>query len=139
DGAIVTPCAWGGRGEGAMIHWLPNRIIQGAALVCAGASLALFWLVLSQPWLGVTLAVNPVDAQVDLVAVDAQGPAAQVPVPSRLVAMEPAGDPARRIDLNAIDLLEEPDVLDTYERARQFMRRQSDLAGLLRQDRITLQ
>ncbi|MGB3271593.1 MAG: ATP-binding protein [Xanthobacteraceae bacterium] len=122
-----------------MIHWLPNRIIQGAALVCAGASLALFWLVLSQPWLGVTLAVNPVDAQVDLVAVDAQGPAAQVPVPSRLVAMEPAGDPARRIDLNAIDLLEEPDVLDTYERARQFMRRQSDLAGLLRQDRITLQ
>ncbi|RIK96043.1 MAG: ATPase [Proteobacteria bacterium] len=121
-----------------MIHWLPNRIMQGAAFVCAGASIALFWLVLSQPWLGMTLAVTPEGRMVGIVAIDPDGPARGVPVPSDLVALEPVGEPARRIDLTATDLLEEPDVLDTYEMARRFMQRQTALALLLRLDQVML-
>lgn len=121
-----------------MIHWLPNRIMQGAALVCAGASIALFWLVLSQPWLGMTLVGDPDGGMVGIVAVDPDGPARRVPVPSDLVALEPVGNPAGRIDLTATDVLEEPDVLDTYDMARRFMQRQTALAGLLRLDQVGL-
>ena len=120
----------------AMSHWLPNRIMQTAALICVGACLLVFWLVLHQPWLGMTLAPQAEPSAVRIVAVDPDGPARLVPVPSRLVAI--GSDNGSRIELVAGDLVEEPDTLQTYAMAAQFMQRQTLLANMLRDKRVTL-
>ncbi|MBN9012786.1 MAG: ATPase, partial [Rhizobiales bacterium] len=119
-----------------MSHWLPNRIMQTAALICVGACLLVFWLVLHQPWLGMTLAPQAEPSAVRIVAVDPDGPARLVPVPSRLVAI--GSDNGSRIELVAGDLVEEPDTLQTYAMAAQFMQRQTLLANMLRDKRVTL-
>lgn len=120
----------------AMSHWLPNRIMQTAALICVGACLLVFWLVLNQPWLGMTLAPQAEPSAVRIVAVDPDGPARLVPVPSRLVAI--GSDNGSRIELVTGDLVEEPDTLQTYAIAAQFMQRQTSLANMLRDKRVTL-
>ena len=55
---VGVPLVSGGNQTLAMTHWLPNRIMQTAALLCLGACLLVFWLVLHQPWLGMTLQVS---------------------------------------------------------------------------------
>lgn len=119
-----------------MSNWLPNRIMQTAALICVGACLLVFWLVLHQPWLGMTLAPQADTNAVRIVAVDPDGPARLVPAPSRLVAI--GADDGSRIELVASDLVEEPDTLETYAMAAQFMQRQTLLANMLRDKRVTL-
>ncbi len=133
---VGVPLVSGGNQTLAMTHWLPNRIMQTAALLCLGACLLVFWLVLHQPWLGMTLQAQPDSNAVRVVAVDPDGPARMLPVPSRLVAV--GIDGGNRIELVASDLVEEPDTLQTYAMAAQFMQRQTSLANMLRDKRVTL-
>jgi signal transduction histidine kinase len=119
-----------------MSNWLPNRIMQTAALICVGACLLVFWLVLHQPWLGMTLAPQADTNAVRIVTVDPDGPARLAPAPSRLVAV--GADDGSRIEPVASDLVEEPDTLETYAMAAQFMQRQTSLANMLRDKRVTL-
>ncbi|MGB3866009.1 MAG: ATP-binding protein [Xanthobacteraceae bacterium] len=119
-----------------MTHWLPNRIMQTAALICVGACILVFWLVLHQPWLGITLA--PQAGAVRVVAIDPDGPARMVPVPSRLVAIGSAAPSGERIRLEPGDLSEEPDMIESFTAIARFMERQSALARLLTQPRLVL-
>lgn len=129
------------RGENertAMTHWLPNRIMQTAALICIGACILVFWLVLNQPWLGVTLAPQAEPGAVRIVAVDPDGPARMVPAPSRLVAIGTADAAGERIALEPGDLSEEPDMIETFTAIARFMERQSAITRLLSQPRVVL-
>ncbi len=137
-GKASVPLVSGEWGDRLMTHWLPNRIMQAAALACLGASIVVFWLVLSQPWLGATLVAVPDSGQVRIVAVAAEGPSRLAPTPSRLVAVGAPAGAAQRIDIVAMDVVEEPDVIETYEMARQFMQRQTTLAALLQQEQVVL-
>ena len=121
-----------------MTHWLPNRIMQTAALICVGACILVFWLALHQPWLGVTLQAQPDGNGVRVVAVDPDGPARMLPVPSRLIAIGAADASDGRIALEPGDLSEEPDMIESFNAIARFMERQSALARLLSQPRVVL-
>ncbi|MGB3448340.1 MAG: ATP-binding protein [Xanthobacteraceae bacterium] len=121
-----------------MTHWLPNRIMQTAALLCLGACLLVFWLVLHQPWLGMTLQAQPDGNAVRVVAVDSDGPARMLPVPSRLTAIGSTEALDDRIALESGDLSEEPDMIESFTAVARFMARQSAIARLLSQPRVVL-
>ncbi|MCO5131392.1 MAG: histidine kinase [Xanthobacteraceae bacterium] len=121
-----------------MTNWLPNRIMQTAALLCVGAGVLVFWLVLHQPWLGVTLAPQAEPGAVRIVAVDRNGPARAVPAPTQLAAIGAADASGERIRLEPGDLSEEPDMIESFVMIARFMERQSALARLLRQPRVVL-
>ncbi len=120
-----------------MTFWLPNRIMQGATLLCAFASAAVLWLALSQPWLGLALTAAPASTAAHIASVDPDGPARAAVGRSRLVALG-TPDAAPAATLSAADLIEEPDVLETYAELRAFFARQSELAGLLRRESVAL-
>ncbi len=121
-----------------MTHRLPNRIMQGAVLLCLGACLLVLWLGLSQPWLGLTLVAQPDSNAIGVTAADPDGPARHVAVPSRLVAIADANGGGGRIALEAGDLTEEPDMIESFAAIARFMERQSAIAALLGQPRVTL-
>ena len=122
----------------SMAHWLPNRIMQTAALLCIGACALVFWLTLYQPWLGITLAPQAEPGAVRIIAVNPDGPSRAMPVPSRLVAIGAADASGERIVLEPGDLSEEPDMIESFAMIARFMERQSALARLLLQPRVAL-
>lgn len=94
-----------------------------------------------QRWLGLTLTQHaPVPAMAEppgLWIVGVEGPAAQAGVPgfaARLVAVETPAfyDAFQRIELEARDLIEEPDVLDTYAVMAAFFARQGRINAAIR-------
>jgi len=119
--------------------WLPNRIIQGATFACFAAIALVLWIVLSQPWLGLTLIADPEGRAIRIDAVYASGPGQTITTPSVLRAIGPAGDAASAVVLEPDDIVEEPDLFETYEQTRHFFQRQSALAALLRNTQVMLQ
>jgi len=119
--------------------WLPNRIIQGATLACVAAVALVVWIVLSQPWLGLTLAADPAGKEVRIEATHGSGPARAVAAPSVLRAIAPADAAAPAITIEPDDLVEEPDLFETYQQTERFFQRQSALAALLRQRQVVIQ
>ena len=114
----------------------PGTMLLAAALCGFAGVLIALQLVLAPPWLGLSLQV-PSEGP-GLLIEKASGPAAAIPVDSRLIALE-AGAPgsgsgktaATRIDLQAIDLIEEPDMLASYAQVRELMARQTAVNHLL--------
>lgn len=116
----------------------PSLVVQGATLVCLAAIAATLSIVLSQPWLGLTLASDPDAGTVRIVAIDPSGPARAIAAPVTLRAVAPPDDAAQAVALEAGDIIEEPDVLDTYPQIDRMMERQSALAALLRRPQVAL-
>lgn len=111
---------------------LPHRIMQGALLLCSLAVALTLWMALRQPWLGLGLSQAPDTDAVRLVSVQPSGPARGIATPTRLVAVG-------SIALEPDDLVEEPDMFESYEQTSRFMQRQTMLANLLRQPSVALQ
>ena len=114
-----------------MAFWLPSRILQVAVILCFTAVLAVLTLALRQPWLGLTLSGDTSDDTVRIVAVHPDGPAQGKVKPGRLISIAPAGATNAAIPLDATDVIEEPDVIASYEAVRGFFARQSELASIL--------
>lgn len=116
----------------------PSLVVQGATLVCLAAIAATLAIVLSQPWLGLSVAGDPDTNTVRIVAVDPSGPARTIVAPATLRAVAVPDDSARVVALEPGDIIEEPDVLDSYAQIDRLMERQSALATLLRQPQVAL-
>jgi signal transduction histidine kinase len=116
--------------------WLPNRVMQGAILLCLSAIALVLWIALSQPWLGVTLAADPDSNAVHIARVHPSGPAQKLAAPAILSALGTTAKRSARIEPS--DLREEPDTFESYEQLRHFMRRQGELAALLKEPDLAL-
>lgn len=106
-----------------------------AALIYVLAAVALaIGLSLQTPWIGLQL--QPVDGQVRVVE-SSQGPSAAVPKGATLMSVGSVGD-GTGLDLQASDLIEEPDVLPSYAQMDAFLARQQQIAQLLAQPQVIL-
>lgn len=121
-----------------MGFWLPSRILQYAVMLCLAALLAVFLIVLHQPWLGLSLAPDTVTGGVRVVALAAGGPSHGRLAPGPLTAIAPAATPNTAIPLDATDVIEEPDVIDSYAAIRDFFAKQSRIAAILASDAVVL-
>jgi signal transduction histidine kinase len=121
-----------------MAFWLPSRILQAAVILCFTAVLAVLTLALRQPWLGLTLSGDTSDDTVRIVAVHPDGPAQGKVKPGRLISIAPAGAANAAIPLDATDVIEEPDVIASYEAVRGFFTRQTELASILASGEVEL-
>lgn len=120
--------------------WLPNRVMQGAIVLCVAAAALVLWIVLRQPWLGLTLAADPEKNIVTITAIHPDGAVRGVPPGSVLNAIGPAGqDAGAAIAIMPDDIVEEPDNFESYEQTRAFMRRQGQIATLLRAPSLVMQ
>ena len=99
-------------------------LVLTAAAGLSAASVALF-IAVSQPWLGVGLAVEAESGLVRIDRVASDGPAS---------ALTP-GEPLAKIGgiaIEADDLVEEPDVAESYVALQRFFERQGQLHAVLR-------
>lgn len=111
----------------------PSRWLYAVlGYVLAAMALAI-GLSLQAPWLGLQLVAD--GAQVRVLA--SQGPSAAVPAGAVLRSVR-ATDGGAALELQAADLLEEPDVLPSYAQMDAFFARQQHLAQVLAQPRVTL-
>jgi len=127
---VVTPAGWSaGRVS-------PRIVLLGAVILGLAAAIFAVWLAISQPWLGVTLALE--DGTVTVTDVAAASPAARAGIlpGQRLGSIAAPGfDP---LTLEALDLTEEPDSLSSYEDVETFKARQGAIAAILLQPVVTL-
>jgi len=112
----------------------PGTMLLGAMLCGLTGIVLAVHLALSTPWLGLTLQAQP--GQAGLLVQHSTGPAAAVPAGTRLMALEgpaPSSEaaPSRRMELQPVDLIEEPDLLPTYAEVGELLARQSALGQLL--------
>mgnify|MGYP002777983443 CR=1 FL=1 len=106
----------------------PGARLAAAVAVCLVSAVLCVWLAASPPWLGITFDAGPGGAVPRVAAV--AGPAAQAGVRrgETLVALQTA---AARTPLDSLDLLEEPDFLDTWPAMDAFFARQTRLTAQL--------
>lgn len=121
-----------------MGFWLPSRILQAAVMLCLAAVLAVFLIVLRQTWLGVSLAPDPESDGVRVVAVAPGGPSHGQVAVGPLAGIAAATKPEAAVPLAATDVIEEPDVIDSYAAIRDFFAKQSRLATLLAAEEVVL-
>jgi len=114
-----------------MALWLPNRIIQATLLLCVAIVSLTLWTALHQPWLGLSLNLSPETQAITLVGIHPAGPSRGIAAPARLAAVG-------SVVLEPDDLVEEPDMFESYEQTIRFLRRQSAIANLLRQPDVSL-
>lgn len=114
-----------------MALWLPHRIMQGGLLLCVIAVALPLWMALRQPWLGLSLKPSSEIQAVRLVGASPSGPGRDIAVPAQLAAI---GSVVPEPD----DLVEEPDMFETYEQISRFLGRQTALANALRQPTVQL-
>ncbi|MFH1341235.1 MAG: ATP-binding protein [Pseudomonadota bacterium] len=113
-----------------------------ATVLCGIVAALAIAAAIFQPWLGVTLAADPVREAIVINGV-ANGPAkaSGVAAGSRLFSIGPAaasGPEQAPIGLLPSDLSEDPDGLPTYRDVSTFMERQSDLVRMLSGARLQL-
>ncbi|HEU0162540.1 MAG TPA: ATP-binding protein [Rhizomicrobium sp.] len=103
----------------------PGILFAAATLTSLAGALAVVFLVLAQPWLGIGLRVDPAQ---DVVRIDFSAHANLEPG-ARLLGLDAGGD---RIDIRPGDLIEEPDRLDSYGAVTDFLVRQTRIADMIR-------
>lgn len=117
------------------IRFPPAAILIGTVSVGVAAIVALLYFTIHQPWLGVTFTATPA-SEIQLSRVRAEGPAQGVAAPQRLLAVERAGD--ARVTIEASDLVDEPDMVATYDDMARFFARQTEINRVLQQATVTL-
>lgn len=93
------------------------------------------WLALQQPWLGVNFGLADSGKGVVIVTV-AEG---RADIPEGVIAQSILGRDGRRIALQPMDIIEEPDFYDTYEEMEVFFSRQAQLDAILRSGEVRIQ
>lgn len=115
---------------------LPSALAL-AVLLAFGLALAAAAIIVAseRPWLGLALAASD-GAAGDVIVANATGPAAHVAARSRLQSI--AGKERDALTINARDLIEEPDALESYAAMHEFFDRQDRLAAMLEQGSVTV-
>ncbi len=121
---------------------MPIRLAPAAVLFTAlgaGLALAIFMLVLAtnRPWLGLGLVADPEADGLRIVSADATGPARDIPPRGTLASLTGADGSA--IALLGSDLVEEPDVFETYAEMGAFFARQGVVEAILRSGHVELE
>lgn len=89
-------------------------------------------LSLRQPWLGVKFSPDPEHGFVIVEALEPDGPGAELTVGAPVLAIAD-------VALEAGDLVEEPDVAESYVALRRFFARQSELYGAISKPQVLIQ
>lgn len=123
---------------GALFYFMskartPVLVLSGSVLIGAAVIFGALLLAHYQPWLGLRFSADEAGG-VRVAAVDAAGPAAGVKPGAAVVAFEGAGGVS--VAPVAGDLLEEPDVVESYAAFAEFLARQERLAGVLRGESV---
>lgn len=113
---------------------LPAILLSAAALLGLALTLAVLVLALRGPWLGLQLAAE--GHAVLIASTDSRGPAATLPIGGVLAGIDDGRGHAAALE--AGDLVEEPDIAETYAAFDRFLARQGAIAELLRQERVSL-
>lgn len=108
----------------------PFAALLGAVLICFAVTAAAAVAARSAPWLGLTLAADAAGTVV-VRSVDPAGPLAGLPLPSTLLQVG-----ATR--LKPVDVVEEPDFLETYPAFRDFLARQTMIVASLENGPVAL-
>jgi signal transduction histidine kinase len=111
-----------------------QRFVASIILILCSMAVVIA-IALDQPWLGLSLEPGESENTVIVGRVAPSGPAGSVASGSRLVAV--VGD-AQRIDIVALDRIEEPDAIESYEAYNDFMARQGRIAALVASGEIEL-
>lgn len=111
----------------------PSRWLLAAFAYTLIALAVAIALSLRTPWLGLRLV--PVGEQIHVQA--SQGPSATVPVGSILLALRATAG-GQAFELQASDLMEEPDMLSSYAQMDAFFARQQQITEILIQPQITV-
>lgn len=112
-------------------HRPPSLWLSAALGYCLAAIALAVALALHMPWLGLRLAAGPDGG----VAVE-RSQSAAIPAGARLLGIATPGQPMRA--LAAEDLMEEPDMLESFARMDGFFARQSQFAAVLRGPQVAL-
>ncbi|VCU68141.1 sensory histidine kinase UhpB [Pigmentiphaga humi] len=108
---------------------VPARLLLAALALCLGAAGAAIWGALQTPWLGVAFTVAEPGGAI-MAAGRSDAPAQQLgPDAARLALARPDGQ--GRVEIEAQDLIEEPDFFDEFADMNRFFARQSALRSLL--------
>lgn len=111
-----------------------HRMFVLSAMIVVTAGLVV-WLALRQPWLGVTFTRSESGETVQISAVaQRRGDIPPGAIAQRLVAAN-----GTQVDLRPMDIIEEPDLYDTYEEMDTFFSRQAILAAVLHSGEVRLQ
>ncbi|MDT2021265.1 hypothetical protein [Methylocella sp. CPCC 101449] len=122
-----------------MSFWVPSRILQAAIVICLAATFVVLMIVLREPWIGLTLSDDSAGDTVQINEVYSTGPVGKKAKPGdRLVAIASAASTDASIALRAGDIIEEPDVIDSYGAVRAFFAKQTQLADLLKSGAVVL-
>lgn len=92
------------------------------------------WVALQPPWLGVRLALSESGETVRVASV-MEG---QADIPLGAIVLRLAGRNGDSLDVLPMDIIEEPDFVDTYEEMDIFFSRQAKLDGILRSGEVRL-
>lgn len=112
-------------------HRPPSLWLSAALGYCLAAIALAVALALHMPWLGLGLAAGPDGS----VTVERSQPAA-IPAGAHLLGIAVPGQPM--LALTAEDLMEEPDMLESFARMDSFFARQSQFAAVLRGPQVML-
>lgn len=111
-----------------------RRLLQALSpmLLLGGA---VIWLAVHQPWLGLDL--HPDEKNVEVRITHAHGPSAALIPPLQLHSIQHEGQGT--FQLQALDVIEEPDTLPSYQAVRSFLARQQRLHRMLDGSPLLLQ
>lgn len=107
----------------------PASMMTGLVL----AATILLYLTTNRSWLGAAFAVD----EAGIVRVQSESSAFPQPADGLWRVISLQGRDGRKIAIEEVDLVEEPDTLPTYAEMRKFFERQSVLDGLLRGSNVT--
>jgi len=118
------------------MRWMPAQKLMLIALAGMLVVLWVIWVAVQSPWLGLELAADQ-QPGVGIVHVHPNGPSHTLHDAGRLLAVGTTSGTVS-VDLQAGDLIPDPDELSGYKAVNAFIERQNQLAELLRAPSVLL-
>lgn len=116
---------------------LPIPMLLFATFFALASALLTLWVSLSQPWMGLDLAPDGPTNRIEVRANASFADGEIIPRGAWIVAIKGSGRETA-IPLEAVDLVEEPDTIATYEALEVFRDKQQRLSELLHGDSVVL-
>ncbi|MCR8825427.1 sensor histidine kinase [Pseudosulfitobacter koreensis] len=122
-------------------YFAPGTHFAGVVLAALALAVSLTWIATKQPWLGLVLEADSSDG-VTIVEVAQGTPISQDVTGAQLWALAPAqpsgADAPRGLDIEAVDIIEEPDAIASAELLQRFYDRQDQITTALRSGPVAL-